>query len=273
MDTELCHHLRLAGFDNPVILAAAFDEDDELRDELTGFLSQLGLADNLIERLDKLERLHSAATKPAEQHQRRYANTSDLDLASDLIAISRRAAVKEADTARAAAVAEHLSELPNQWRGKHYRRKEVARNPQEQEEAEDKKAARWAKEVLGLLLEADLPFADSARRSRGGIDGPSMLRCCRGLRPNTQKKRVSDWRPYRRWLLAEGAGPFPKEQQQVLDYFEVQWVAAAPRTWYKSFLAALTFLEMAGEVPRQTGCRRPLLSATRSGPTRQSERS
>ena len=198
MDAELGHHLKVAGFDNPVIFAAAFDDDDELRDELTSLLNQLGLAEDLTVRLDNLELLHAAATKPADQHQRRYANTSDLDLAGDLIALGRRAAVKNAETDRTTALAEHLAELLDQWRGKRYRRKEVARNTQEREQAEEKKAARWAKEVLGLLLEADLPFAESARRSRGGVDGPSMLRCCRGLRPNTLKKRVTDWRPFHR---------------------------------------------------------------------------
>ena len=150
---------------------------------------------------------------------------------------------------RRAARAEHFAGLPSQWRGKRYRRQEEAKNPQESEEAENSKRERWAKEVLGLLLEADLPFAATAREARGGLTGPTALRCCRGLWANTLKKRVDDWRPFRRWLLAEGHRCFPDRAQQVLDFLDVQWEASAPRTFYQSFLDALTFFETAGERP------------------------
>ena len=77
-----------------------------------------------------------------------------------------------------------------------------------------------------------------------------MLRCCRGLRPNTLKQRVTDWRPLRRWLLAEGFAAFPSDPQQILDYLDVLWDSAAPRSAYKSLLSALTFFEEAGERPK-----------------------
>ena len=94
----------------------------------------------------------------------------------------------------------------------HWRRKEPLNNA-EREQAEERAALRWNKEVLGILLEAgsDLPFHKSLQRARSRVDGASVLRCCRGLRPNTLKQRVSDWRPFRRWLLAEGSAPFPSD--------------------------------------------------------------
>ena len=76
-----------------------------------------------------------------------------------------------------------------------------------------------------------------------------MLRCCRGLRPNTLKQRVSDRRPLRRWLLAEGFEAFPTDPQQILDYLDVLWDSSAPRSAYKSLLSALAFFEAAGERP------------------------
>ena len=122
-------------------------------------------------------------------------------------------------------------------------------NPAAREEAEDLALAKWSKEVLGLLLEArdNLPFAESVRNARGGIDGASVLRCCRGMRANTLKQRVTDWRPFRRWLIANGDGPFPTLPQQALDYLDAAWEGGAPCTFYKSFLSALGFFEAAGE--------------------------
>ena len=78
------------------------------------------------------------------------------------------------------------------------RRGEQARNPRTREEAEAKARERWAKEVLGLLLEAQLPLTETALETRTGVTGQAALRCCRGQRANSLKQRVADWRPFRR---------------------------------------------------------------------------
>ena len=72
-----------------------------------------------------------------------------------------------------------LADLPTAWRGKVYRRTEAADTAHKREEDEAKERARWAKELAGLLLEANLPFARALAGS--SLDGAS-LRCCRGSR-------------------------------------------------------------------------------------------
>ena len=71
------------------------------------------------------------------------------------------------------------------------------------------------------------------------------------MRANTLKQRVSDWRPCRRWLLAEGHGCFPTDAQQVLDHLVALWESAAPRSANKSLQNALGFLEEVGERPAE----------------------
>ena len=141
-----------------------------------------------------------------------------------------------------------MAELPTRWRGKAYRRAEEERNPAQRQDAEEANALKCNKEVLGFLLEAgeSLPFTLSVRRSKGGIECTSVIRCCRGLRPSTLKQRVTDWRPLRRWLLAEGFDAFPTDPQQILDYLDVLWDSSAQRSAYKRLLSALAFFEAAG---------------------------
>jgi len=139
-----------------------------------------------------------------------------------------------------------LADLPTAWRGKVYRRTEVADTAHKREEDEAKERARWAKELAGLLLEANLPFARALAGS--SLDGAS-LRCCRGLRARTLAQRVSCWRPFRRWLLTTTGASWPQDTSVVLDYLEVRRAEGAPRTAFASLLSALRFLEEAGEVP------------------------
>ena len=260
LDVPLRDALVRVGLTDPVIMAAAFDVEvdsdgailePKLHLALGQFLDQIGLDDaaSRVNRILQLENLLYASEGPAAIHAKRIASISDIELSSDLLAVEQRMQRKRRIEALAVAQVEAVASLPTQWRGKAYRRKEVALNPAAREEAEDLEQARWSKEVLGLLLEAgdSLPFAESVKKARGGITGASVLRCCRGLRANTLKQRVSDWRPFRRWLVAEGHAPFPLEARQVLDYLDISWEGSAPRTFYKNFLTALTFFETAGE--------------------------
>ena len=250
LDSELRDWLISEGLDDPILLSGVVDEGPGLRDDLLELLDAAGLGEHLTTpRLDGLTDLYRAATPAASAFHERQAHTSDTTLYEDLTILRRQREEKSAQAERTAALAEHLAAMPGQWRGKAYRRVETPLNPAEREEAEAKKAERWSKEVLGILVEAGLPFAESAKRSRGGLGSTASLRCCRGLRANTLKKRVEDWRPYRRWLLGEDRATFPTAVEDALDYLEVQWESGAPRTFYQSWLDSLTFFEKAGERP------------------------
>ena len=52
-----------------------------------------------------------------------------------------------------------LRDLPTAWRRQVYRRTQTADSAHKREDYEQKERARWGKELAGLLLEVDLPFA------------------------------------------------------------------------------------------------------------------
>ena len=198
LDVDVSVALTRVGLNDPVLMHATFDDeldadgkDSGLRDELADFLSLVRLSgegpETTTRRLDQLEALYYESRVPADEHSSRDAATSDWTLTDDMAAYRAAELLRASTSTRSQAQAEAVATLPTQWKGKAYRRKEVPLNPAAREEAEDLATAKWSKEVLGLLLEAkdDLPFAESVRNARGGIDGASGLRCCRGLRANT----------------------------------------------------------------------------------------
>ena len=94
----------------------------------------------------------------------------------------------------------------------------------EREDAEAAERLKRGKEVLGLILEADLPFAQNASATSGLA---ISLRCCKGLRAATLRKRVRDWRPVRRFLLADGSSPFPDQTDPLRSRIAItKWQAA-----------------------------------------------
>ena len=110
----------------------------------------------------------------------------------------QRDAKEEADLRKLHAAS--LAQLPTEWRGKRYRRQAKLANESERAEAEDAERQKWARQVVGLLVEANLPYAKTLAST--APDSSVALRCCRGLRAKTLEQRVSCWRPLRRWLLA-----------------------------------------------------------------------
>ena len=251
----LKNELLKVGLAEPALFAATFDADD-LEDQLTDFYDQLGeLQGETPEakqgHLAALKLLHEAAQGPAARHTERVASTDDYVLTEDLAALEAAKRAETQERERTRALGERYALLPTEWRGKAYRRKGQERNPEQRQQDEDKALERWSREVLGILMEAGdiLPYAASVLKAKDGVEGHTALRCCRGLRANTLKQRVTDWHPLRRWLLATGHGPFPTEAQQLLDYLNVLWDASAPRSAYASLTSALGFFEAAGERP------------------------
>ena len=102
---------------------------------------------------------------------------------------------------------EEVSRKPETWKGKRLRRQAAEENVDERGNAEKAERTRWAKEVLGILHEAQLPLA----RMVTAVSGSAVeQRCCRGLHAPTLRKHVRVWRPFRRILLAHDAPCFPQ---------------------------------------------------------------
>ena len=107
-----------------------------------------------------------------------------------------------------------LAHRPQSWVPRRYRRKTLDQSVSERAKAEECERRRWADEVVGLLQEARLPYATSA----GSVHSSVAHGCCRGLRANTLRKRVSDWRPARRFMIATFSKPFPDEIHEIMEY-------------------------------------------------------
>ena len=137
--------------------------------------------------------------------------------------------------------------LPTGWRGKAYRRQEEAGDDAGRQKAETKEREKWGREVIQIILNADLPFGMELRARGLGAHSPEAARCLRGLRANSLRKRVSDWAPYGRWLTGSCGKAFPDCQEDILGYFQVRQAEGAARTAYQNLLDALAFFETAGE--------------------------
>ena len=145
---------------------------------------------------------HAVATDASPEIHARLARRSDFEIAADLVDL-RLAGAEKAQAADLNRLALHsLAHLPSEWKGKRYRRTLGQGTEHARAEGERAERLKKGKEVLGLLLEAKLPFIASFQTAPR--DEASLLRCCRGLRAKTLAQRVACWRPFRRYLLGQG---------------------------------------------------------------------
>ena len=64
------------------------------------------------------------------------------------------------------------------------------------------------------------------------------------------RKPVSDYGPFKPWLVAHRVRAFPTSFRDLLAYFDVRKQEKAAWTVYTPLVAALKFLETSGEVPK-----------------------
>ena len=140
--------------------------------------------------------------------------------------------------------AQAVDRRPEEWRPAKLRRLAPAANEHERADAEASARKHWGLEVLGILREADLPYARQQKET--GLSSELLAqRCCRGLRYRTLRKHTRLWRPFRRYLLGLGQPPFPTLLEQVLDYLALH--STSPTSWFRAFRTSLRFFEEAGE--------------------------
>ena len=156
---------------------------------LRALLEALGAEAKLEAWFPGARRLWQAASGDAKGLARRVGNLSGLQLTEDAADRRRtKAHLEEAKDLRKLHAAA-LANLPLEWRGKRYRRKERLSNEAERADAETAERKRWGREVAGLLAEAQLPFSKTLGEAEP--DSAVALRFCRGLRAHTLKQRVS----------------------------------------------------------------------------------
>jgi hypothetical protein len=189
--------------------------------------------------LDWCEVLAGAAKPVGEDWSAAQARVPDLAIAMD--------AAEQRQKRRAEAESMQLSKLqakaalakPVEWKGKRYHRAELEGDEAGAKRAEQRNRERWARKVIGIMVEADLPFGQEFKARDWSVTSPEAGRCLRGLRAATLKKRAGDISPFLRYLRCSVGKPFPDELHDVLRYFAVRTEEGAARSVYRSLQLAL----------------------------------
>eukprot|EP00971_Amphidinium_carterae_P263308 5224142-Amphidinium_carterae.1 len=100
--------------------------------------------------------------------------------------------------------------------------------------------------VAGFVVEAGLP---AAARLREGIPGGNFLGLGRGLRYSTIQGYLRTWDRARSWLQMACGVPWPRESSEVAALLQAFADSGCGAATLQRFVHALSYLEMAGEVP------------------------
>ena len=190
--------------------------------------------------LPELNALLLAAQRPCKAHVQRVARMTGLQVSVDHS--ERMQAASEQQEVRTLKRLEAFSAPPLPWQPTKIRRTED-KVPDARAKAEKAERARWAAEVVKVLIDTDLPYAQTLG------SGEPDLRCCRGLAFRTLAKRVRGIRPMLRFVRAQYGSTFPASEEQVLAYFAARAKGAAPKSAFSDALDSLKFFEDAGELP------------------------
>ena len=165
---------------------------------------------------------------------------------------TKSALATEAEYSRLAKLrVKNLDKKPVECVSRKYRRLELSGGEAAKRKAETAERAKWATKIFQILADAKLPMGIELEDTGMELDGPLAGRCLRGLRANSLRKRVSDVRPYLRWLQADRGKRFPSAPADVLNYFHIRSQEGAARTVYSALLSSLKFFEEAGEVDKE----------------------
>ena len=129
------------------------------------------------------------------------------------------------------------------------------------------KAARrfWGMVLVQIILEAGLPISQMHVDSDEQL-ASYALRSLGVRRSKTLRNRARCWKKARQWLLFVKEKVFPKSPEDVLDYLDFLSQEVGTITCVDEFMAALSVLEDAGQVPlaNQLSKNRLVLAAAKS---------
>ena len=119
-------------------------------------------------------------------------------------------------------------------------------------QTEERERDRWAQEIIKILKADHFPIVKVAD---GAVNPDAILkRTLGGRRGRTLRTRCRTWRRVRDWLLHAGYPSFPTGAQgarHLIEYLEEIARADCKRTVPRSVVAALTFFETCGAVPKE----------------------
>ena len=253
LDPWLRAGLQRHGLDDPVTWGGLLKGATDERAQLTVIFRSLGLLDNgpesVTDTLDAGMALHSAALSAAQAWVDRMARRSALQCEVDYEMGRKRNLQEENEKDQLRRSFPQVQALPAVWRGKAYRRVEEEGDERARERADGRERSKWGTRLVSLVVESCLPFGREITERQLPHDGAEAFRCLRGMRWTSVKKRVSDWAPVRRFLLAEYSVTFPRVAREFIEYIEIRIKEDAAVTTFGAALGALRFLEEAGEVP------------------------
>ena len=129
------------------------------------------------------------------------------------------------------------------------RRTARAKGPEARAAVEQGERLRWIKQLVKLVVEADLPTVALAREAK---DPEVRLRRMAGnRRSGTIRARVRTWSNVRRWLLTVNGRPWPSSASEVLDYLDARMSEPCGKSVPKAVAASLGFVERAGGVAEE----------------------
>ena len=172
-----------------------FEHFDELRTTTAkNLLSEIGFSEQDENVVRQILKIYDTAAREGDSVARRQGSITDMAISADVISLQARRhdEVEKADLAKVALLS--LAHLPQEWRGKRYRRTAGQPTENAREEGERQERLKKVKEVAGLLVEAKFPFALTL--GPGALEGDTSLRCCRGLRAKALAQEVACWRPF-----------------------------------------------------------------------------
>ena len=129
---------------------------------------------------------------------------------------------------------------------------------------EAEKAAKkfWGTVLVQIMLEAGLPISNmkaDTEEQRASY----ALRALGSRRSKTLRNRARTWKKTREWMLRVKNRPFPKDAGDVVDYMTFLEQDVGTKSCIGDFMAALSVLEDAGQVPtNQQLCKNRLVVAS-----------
>ena len=136
---------------------------------------------------------------------------------------------------------------PVEWKGRRYRRAELAGDDKARKKAEQRSREKWAQRILEILVQSGMPFGCEYVSKGWGPSSPEALRCLRGLRPASLKKRATDIGPFLRYVWGVFGKRWPTDPSEILSYFAVKAEEGASRSIYRSVQLSIKYFEEAGE--------------------------
>ena len=185
------------------------------------------------EEVDMCMNLISAARPVGRDWVERAARLPDLALAIFESDREKKRKSEEVDELLSKLQRPEVLAKPIEWKGRRYRRAELAGDERARKKAEQRARDKASKRVVEILVESGLPFGLEYAQKGWSLSSPEAARCLKGLRPTTLKKRAADIGPFLRYIWGLYGIRWPESKDVVLEYLGVRAEEKAAKSIYR----------------------------------------